>query len=133
MLFDSGSGGGPDLIVDDGGDATQVVILCETVSKPTPIVTGENPLQVNHLPTVKPVDEYSDNGVGGERGDDGEDKVDKADDKEEVVVDVVRVNTVVEVATRGRRREGGIVVVEVAIREEEVVVNTVEVKYVRSW
>ncbi|KAF3526286.1 hypothetical protein F2Q69_00048130 [Brassica cretica] len=107
MLFDSGSGGGPDLIVDDGGDATQVVILC-------------------------------DNGVGGERGDDGEDKVDKADDKEEVVVDVVRVNTVVEVATRGRRyvcgrREGGIVVVEVAIREEEVVVNTVEVKYVRSW
>lgn len=55
MLFDSGSGGGPDLIVDDGGDATQVVILCETVSKPTPIVTGENPLQVNHLPTVKPV------------------------------------------------------------------------------
>ncbi|CAF2057328.1 unnamed protein product [Brassica napus] len=120
MLFDSGSGGGPDLIVDDGGDATQVVILCETVSKPTPIVTGENPLQVNHLPTVKPVWwrwllEGGGGGLchgGGCRG------------------DGCRSGGCGYVCGR---REGGIVVVEVAIREEEVVVNTVEVKYVRSW
>lgn len=31
ILFDWGSDGGPDRIVDDGGDATQVIILCDRI------------------------------------------------------------------------------------------------------
>ncbi|CAN6929138.1 unnamed protein product [Brassica oleracea var. botrytis] len=87
---------------------------------PEKINPNSFPLQVNHLPTVKPVWwrwllEGGGGGLchgGGCRG------------------DGCRSGGCGYVCGR---REGGIVVVEVAIREEEVVVNTVEVKYVRSW